>query len=137
MAVLSGSMKPEFDTYDLIAVKTVPSSSLKKGDIITFRSGKDLITHRISDIEYKNGKVQFKTRGDANNAEDENYVDSSDLVGKYVLSIPYGGIVASKLRSPVVLMILFTFIVYGLYTEFQKRNNSRKKSNENIDTLQK
>lgn len=35
MAVLSGSMEPEFDTYDLIAVRAVPLSRIKRGDIIT------------------------------------------------------------------------------------------------------
>ena len=47
--VLSGSMKPTFDTGSLIFVRPVDASSIKPGDVITFRSENTsgLTTHRL------------------------------------------------------------------------------------------
>lgn len=119
MSVLSGSMSPTFNSYDMIVDKKPTPENLKKGDVITFREdNKTLVTHRIVNIKNENGKIEFKTRGDANNVEDERLVDASQIEGTYLFRIPYGGLVMSKLKGPIGLGIVWLLLMFVIYTEF-------------------
>lgn len=119
MSVLSGSMSPIFNAYDMIVDKTVPPENLKKGDVITFREdAKTLVTHRIVDIQNINGKTAYKTRGDANNVDDERLVYASQVEGTYLFRIPYGGFVVSKLKGPIGLVIVWILLMYVILSEF-------------------
>ncbi|WP_306659834.1 signal peptidase I SipW [Bacillus sp. AFS017336] len=91
--VLSGSMEPTFQTGSIISIKLRNNhSSYQKGDVITFRKEKELITHRILEIQKKNGNVLYKTKGDHNNAPDLWVVSTGEVVGKYTgFTIPYIG----------------------------------------------
>lgn len=118
MAVLSGSMSPTFNVYDMIVDKKISTESVKKGDVITFRQDdKNIVTHRVIDIESKDGKVLLKTKGDANNVEDDAFVDSSKVEGIYLLRIPYGGLVVSKLRGPIGFVIVWILSIYVILSE--------------------
>jgi signal peptidase I len=76
--VLSGSMEPTFNARSMVFVKPVSPESIQKGDIITFTGAggsKALTTHRVVGIERDaNGKLQFTTKGDANQVVDPNPV---------------------------------------------------------------
>ena len=73
LVVLSGSMSGDapdhIEVGDLIFVGKVEAEDLEVGNIIAFMQGKTVITHRIIDIQTKDGGEQlFYTQGDANNA---------------------------------------------------------------------
>lgn len=91
--VLSGSMEPTFQTGSIISIKLRNNhSTYQKGDVITFRKDKELITHRIIDIQKVSGKVLYKTKGDHNNAPDLWEVSKENIVGQYTgFTIPYIG----------------------------------------------
>ena len=76
--VLSGSMKDEINSGDLVLTKECNVDDLKKGDIISFKEDEIVITHRIIDITENNGEKRFITKGDNNENEDPGYV-SSDI----------------------------------------------------------
>lgn len=119
MAVLSGSMSPTFNVYDLIMDKKVSPNNLKKGDVITFWGDNNtLITHRIVDIQIQNGKTAYKTRGDANNVEDERLTDASKVEGTYIFKIPYGGLVVTRLKGPLGIVIVWLLFVYMLFINY-------------------
>ena len=86
--VLSGSMEP---TYH----KKVDPFTLKEGDVITFMVSEDtLATHRIVGVvpdEDEPGTIRFRTKGDANDAEDGTLVHYKNVVGTPVFTIPYLG----------------------------------------------
>ena len=85
MIVLSGSMETSIHTGDLVFVKMIDTTTLKKGDVIAFRNEENTVTtHRIVEIVYENGKQYFRTKGDANNAEDLNLVEMKDVERIYV-----------------------------------------------------
>lgn len=118
MSVLSGSMSPTFNVYDMIVDKRVKPENLKKGDIITFwADSRTLVTHRITDIKIQNGKTAYMTKGDANNVEDQKFVDSSKIEGTYMFRIPYGGLVVSKLKGPIGLIIVWLLFIYIILSE--------------------
>ena len=81
--VLSGSMEPTIMTGDIAIIKDIKPEELKVGDIIAFRSGKSVITHRI--IEINNEEEELITKGDNNNTEDRYPVSFSNVEGLYSL----------------------------------------------------
>ncbi|MBR4972093.1 MAG: signal peptidase I [Oscillospiraceae bacterium] len=111
LVVLSGSMSGDapdhIEAGDLIFVTPVVASDLKVGDVITFMQGKTVVTHRIVNISTDdNGKLQFLTKGDANNTEDTKPVSEDDLVGIYRGRVPKVGDLAIFMQTPLG-MILF------------------------------
>lgn len=96
LTVQSGSMEPKYPVGSLIYVKQVDAGTLQPGDVITFRVGADtLATHRIVAVTEEG----FRTKGDANAAEDGGMVHPSDVMGTPVLTIPGLGYLANFLQS--------------------------------------
>ena len=73
--VQTGSMIPKYQIGDVILVKEIDTNKIKVGDDVTYL-GKEgatkgiLITHRVKEIEDKDGQRAFHTQGIANNLED-------------------------------------------------------------------
>ncbi|BFL47679.1 signal peptidase I [Lactonifactor longoviformis] len=80
--VLSGSMEPTIQAGDLIFIRKTDPNKLQKDDVICYLSSGKAITHRIADITTgEDGRLQFITRGDANNAEDQLPVTADQVQG--------------------------------------------------------
>ncbi len=94
VAVVSNSMNPIFYRGDVVILCKVDKKSIKrikKHDIIIYKIDKQQIVHRVIDIKIINGKKQFLTKGDANNAPDPNLVSKEQIIGTYKNSIKYIG----------------------------------------------
>ena len=102
--VLSGSMEPTYHTGSLIYVKKVDPYTVKEGQPITFLLDENTVaTHRVVDIvpdEEDPTVIRFRTKGDANEAEDGALVHYKNMIGTPVFSIPYLGYVASYIQHP-------------------------------------
>lgn len=102
--VLSGSMEPAYHTGSLIYVKDVDTDELKEGDVITFKlGGATTATHRIVELvpdEENSEIVRYRTKGDANDMIDASLVDSEDIIGSPIFTIPYLGYFASFVQRP-------------------------------------
>ncbi len=102
--VLSGSMEPTYHTGSLIYVHKVDYTELAQGDVITFMLSEDTIaTHRIVGVvpdEEEEGVLRFRTKGDANAAEDGTLVHCKNVIGSPVFTIPYLGYVANMIQNP-------------------------------------
>ena len=102
--VLSGSMEPNYHTGSLIYVKKVDYRELEAGDVITFMLDEDTVaTHRIVGIvpdEEDPTVLRYRTKGDANNAEDGSLVHYRNVIGTPVFMIPKLGYVASYIQNP-------------------------------------
>lgn len=73
--VVTGSMMPEYEVYDVIIVKEKKPEDIQVGDDLTYLGKvgdyKDkVITHRVQKIRQENGTRYFTTQGIANNAPD-------------------------------------------------------------------
>lgn len=92
IAIGSNSMHPVYDRGDAIIYEKIKNvNNLKIGEVIAFRKGDIVITHRISNITNRNGVISFKTKGDNNNSEDYFEVPSSDVLGLVEYRIQYIG----------------------------------------------
>lgn len=102
--VLSGSMEPTYHTGSLIYVKKVDPYTIEPGQPITFMLDENTIaTHRVVGVvpdEEDPTVIRFRTKGDANDAEDGSLVHYKNVIGTPVFSIPYLGYVADYIQHP-------------------------------------
>lgn len=95
--IISGSMEPNVDIYDVVIAVDEDISKIKVGDIITFISTWDLnygmtVTHRVVGIsKTSTGEIQLSTKGDNNQTADGGIVTQSNLIGKVVGRLPQVG----------------------------------------------
>ena len=121
--VLSGSMEPTYHTGSVIYVKEVDYTTLQPGDVITFAISEDMVaTHRIVGVvpdDEDPSVLRYRTKGDANDAEDGTLVHYKNIFGKPVFTIPYLGYIASYIQSPpgsyiaiagAAFLLMLTFI---------------------------
>lgn len=117
MIVKSGSMEPAIKTGSLLWVQH--QSEYGVGDVITFAEDMEtqrFITHRITGIERLPNDVAYRTKGDANEAEDTAMVLASSVLGKVRVAVPYVGYWFSYLQTPMgvtlFMVIPGTILVY-------------------------
>ncbi len=126
--VLSGSMEPTYHTGSLIYVRKVDPYTIQEGQPITFMLDQNTIaTHRVVGIvqdEEDATVIRFRTKGDANEAEDGSLVHYRNVIGTPVFSIPYLGYVAHYIQHPpgmyvaisagaVLLLLVFLPDIFG------------------------
>lgn len=141
MAVLTGSMEPNYPVGSLIFVKEIDPDQMEVGDVITYRLDSDtVVTHRIVDIDKEAQTVT--TKGDANSSDDGSPVPYSEIVGKAHFKIPYLGYVSMNIKTPkgimaicgvLIAIILLTFLpeIFSPEEEnAQKEKTKRRKRKE-------
>jgi signal peptidase len=108
--ITSGSMTGTYDRGSLVFDRVVATSSLRKGDVITFDAPGQtgLVTHRILWVRRGRGARVLRTKGDANR--------EPDLWGPFVLRraeqarvafhLPYVGYVLGALSERKVRMMV-------------------------------
>ena len=140
--VLSGSMEPTYHVGALIYVKDVDPYELESGDVITFMLDEDTVaTHRIVEVvpdENDSTVVRFKTKGDANDAEDGSLVHYKNVIGSPVFTIPKMGYVANYIQNPpgtyiaisagaILLLLVFLPDLFGSDDEEKKQKQKKKR----------
>ena len=102
--VLSGSMEPTYHTGSLIYVQDVDPYEIEAGQVITFLLDEDTVaTHRVVEVlpdENDPTVIRFRTKGDANDAEDGSPVHYKNVLGSPVFSIPQLGYLANYIQNP-------------------------------------
>jgi signal peptidase I len=117
LRVMSGSMEPAIKVGSVVFTQKVKPETLKTGEIITYTSVEDpkiSVTHRLVAIEEKEGKSVFKTKGDANNTEDNAGVSPSQIKGKVIFSLPFLGYLSVWIKKPLgfgLLVILPAILI--------------------------
>ena len=110
----TGSMEPTYHTGSLIYVKKVDPFTIEAGTPITFMLDEDNIaTHRVVEVvpdETDSTVIRFRTKGDANDAEDGTLVHYKNVIGTPVFSIPYLGYVSDYITNPPGMYIGFTVL---------------------------
>lgn len=139
--VLSGSMEPTYHTGSLIYVKKVDPYTIKEGQPITFMLDENTVaTHRVVGIvpdEEDPTVIRFRTKGDANDAEDGSLVHYKNVIGTPVFTIPYLGYVADYIQHPpgmyiaisggaVLLLLVFLPDVFASDKDEEKKKKRKK-----------
>lgn len=137
MSVLTGSMRPYLQPGDMIVDRVVKPEEIMAGDIITYKVGSSIVTHRVVEVLEDSGKLLFVTRGDVNNTDDGKPITEDQLIGKLIFKIPYGGYVARFIRSPIGLLLIIVIPVSFMLIGELKNMLSGGKSKESRNTKSK
>ena len=125
--VMSGSMETTINIGDLVIVKKVNSSSIHAGNIIAFKNGNIVISHRVKEVINDSGTYKFKTKGDNNNVADDFIVNSDAIEGIFVNKIPGLGSILLFLGKPIgLLMVILVIIIVSTALYFVKFGYSTK-----------
>lgn len=124
--VISGSMEPFLPVGSIIY--SYNSGDYKKGDVISFKDGSRVITHRIADLKTNEGNLAYTTKGDANKTVDPSPVFKKQILGKEVLHAYHIGKLIYFTKTlpgfltlivlPAILFILAEF--WNIKKEFEK-----------------
>ena len=126
--VLSGSMEPSIMTGDMVFVKETDPDSLKVGDVIAYKSGSAVVTHRIVEVKSENGETRYVTQGDANNAADQGMVKPADVEGIYQRRIAGAGNLAMFMQTTtgMILFVVCPLVLFVLWDAIRRQLESRK-----------
>lgn len=137
-SVLSGSMEPTYHVGSLIYVKDVDYQELQPGDVITFMMDEDTVaTHRIVEVvpdENEPETLRYRTKGDANEAEDGKLVHYKNVIGSPVFTIPKLGYFADYIQKPpgtyvaisVGAVLLLLVFLPDLFSSDEKDKEEKK-----------
>ncbi len=88
----SGSMIPNLGVGDIVIVrKTKDYESLEVGDILVYNKETKVVVHRITEKNKIDNEYVFRTKGDANDAEDWYDIYEEDIIGTVKAKVKYLG----------------------------------------------
>ncbi len=144
--IISGSMIPNINVYDVVVNKRVDNpNEIKVGDVITFTSTGTLtqgktITHRVIEVIEKDGKYYYKTQGDNNMTPDASPAEFEYVLGKVIFRIPQLGRIQSFIGTQggwlVIIVIPALIIIISDILKIFKLTGVKNKI-EKMDALEK
>jgi signal peptidase len=130
MVVSSGSMIPTLNVGDIIVVRGTDPGTVTVGTIIIFHSPYDYptaIVHRVIAVDDQGGQDFFETKGDNNAVADGWRVPAVNLIGVYVMKIPYVGLLSLELRGPLGWILIALLVLLIITMEYDESKKSQKK----------
>ena len=103
-------MEPTIHVKDAIITQKIDEP--QKGDVIAFQNQKSITVHRIIEVYTEENKpVFYKTKGDANSAEDEGFVQKSQVKGKVIFRSSAIGNTILFLQSHFIVLIIAVGVI--------------------------
>ncbi len=150
--IISPSMEPNINVYDVVITKKTNANDIKEGDVITFISSSTLgegltITHRVKSVIKTDKDVKFRTQGDNNPIPDSALVTSENLLGKVIFKIPFLGYIQFMLQSksgwlfalliPAIIIVIYDVVKVIKLSNVKQRLNETLKEDEKDEDLSK
>ena len=125
--ILTQSMYPTIKAGDVVITYKEDNNKYNDGDVITFvseQNGGITITHRVDEVYNVNDSYSYKTKGDNNNAPDNEITSGDNVLGKVVVKIPKVGYIQQFLVSKtgwIVAVILpcLGIVIYDILKLFK------------------
>ena len=132
--ILTQSMYPTIKAGDVVITYKEDNNKYNDGDVITFvseQNGGITITHRVDEVYNVNDSYSYKTKGDNNNAPDNEITSGDNVLGKVVVKIPKVGYIQQFLVSKtgwIVAVVLpcLGIVIYDILKLF--KHTARKGS---------
>ena len=132
--ILTQSMYPTIKAGDVVITYKEDNNKYNDGDVITFvseQNGGITITHRVDEVYNVNNSYSYKTKGDNNNAPDNEITSGDNVLGKVVVKVPKVGYIQQFLVSKtgwIVAVILpcLGIVIYDILKLF--KHTARKGS---------
>jgi signal peptidase I len=110
--IVSPSMEPAIPMGSMVLVEQVDPVEVERGDVIAFRRGGVVVTHRVTQNRVVEG--EFMTKGDANAEEDASPVPYDNLVGRVKTHVPVLGQLMAYLTTALGKVYLLCLIACGV-----------------------
>jgi signal peptidase len=125
MVMITGSMTKTIPVGSLVVDKTVPPSSLRVGDVISFRKplgSAGIDSHRIIEIQRSNGHVVYRTKGDSNPVPDPWAIvyERNMQAHRVVFHAPYLGYALLFAHSSIGVVLLVAYVCFSLVATILK-----------------
>lgn len=125
--ILTQSMYPTIKAGDIVVTYKEDNDMYNEGDVITFiseQNGHIFVTHRVKEVFNVNGSYSYRTKGDNNNASDNEITSGDNVLGKVVVKIPKAGYIQHFLVSKtgwIVAVILpcLAIVIYDILKLFK------------------
>lgn len=130
MVVSSGSMVPVLNVGDIIIVRGVDPHTITVGTIIIFHSPYEYdmpIVHRVVAVLNDGSSLFFETKGDHNEIRDGWKVPAENLIGAYVVKIPYIGLISLELRGPLGVTLIILLVALIIAVEYNESKSATGK----------
>ena len=124
--IVSGSMEPDIHVGDIVITKDADKDELHEGNIISFRQGQTVITHRIIKVTETEGGQIYTTKGDYNNVEDKTEINLEMIEGKVVGRIPFLGKISKMLQGKIAIIVIL-LMVYIYYSRSSRKNRIKNR----------
>ena len=126
---------------DVIIVHAIEGKDIEEDFVIAFfdpaSKTNAVLTHRVTDIEERDGVLYFETKGDANNDKDKLWVAETAVIGVWKgFRIPILGHIAMFMQTTggllvCVLVPLVLFFGYDAY----RRKKTDKTQKDDVEAL--
>ena len=143
--ILTPSMAPTYQVGDMVFVKLANADTINVGDVITFNPSSEsdaYLTHRVAekiDNYEGTGVTCFRTKGDANNAEDSFLIDENRVIGAVNFYIPKMGYVFRFVQLRwyfvIALVILIGVLLHLLKLYFTPVQDEEEESENKPETM--
>lgn len=133
--VLSDSMEPRISTGSLVITKVLDQTApIEPNQIITFKAnrfGEDiLLTHYFKEVEVEENVTYYRTQAELANQYDNYHTVRSDIVGQYVMHVPFIGKFILFYQSKFGMLVLAEYLIIFLVNLTLK---TRWKENKTLD----
>lgn len=125
-------MEPTIATGSVVLVNKT-QKQVETGDVITFLSGQQAVTHRVIAVEATESGPLYTTQGDANNAIDPGQRTPDQIVGKVLFGIPLIGTLILFVQNHLWTLVGISLVGYGIIVFFKK--GQQKKQIQNMEEL--
>ena len=114
VTMLSGSMRPTAPQGSLLIDVAEPTSALKPGQVISFHApvpGHPVVSHRVIEVQHRDGQILVRTKGDANSAADPWLAEvHGNTVWRMRAALPGVGTAVRAVRTPSLRWLM----LYGV-----------------------
>ena len=144
--IISPSMTPDIQVYDVVFVVKKDPQEIQIGDIISYYStnsyfGSTPITHRVVEKFNTNNGVTFRTQGDANPVPDDEIIMSDKVIGTVRFVIPQLGRIQFFLASKggwfiAILIPALGIIIYDIMKLIKVKNKMENMKKLEVEETQ-
>lgn len=136
--IVSGSMEPNLNVGDIVIIKKCDENDIKEDDIISFREGQTIITHRVKEINDTENGREYVTKGDNNNVKDNTPVKYSNIEGVCIGRIEHIGNIVLALKNKIVIIaiILIFYLIYSHDLKVTEKKRSRREKRRKFEDRQ-
>jgi signal peptidase len=116
LSVMSGSMEPAIHTGDVIVDRWIHPRDARVGDAISFNDptrGNIVLTHRVVNMRAHSDRIDFVTRGDANNGVERWSAPAAGRVGRVAYRVPHAGFLMVFTRTPRGKLLFLVLPAFG------------------------